>query len=613
MFPIFYRYPAMTCLKLGHGLSYRPLAFPKRFQRPLTATPSLGLASLATIASQSSSPTPSRPVLAASYPDNDLFNHTTGRWMYNEGKQLSSRFQYFDVEQLKRAACTALGATTCSKIEKIAEGFNKVFRLHFEGGKTAIARVPSQTLLGNAPAITASEVATMEFMRLHDSLIIPRVYASSSTFSNAVQSPYILMEDIAGVPMLHDWYEIRGDPVGKALHTFANDIKRMSIPVFSQIGSIYFKEDLPLDLQSRPLFRNDLYEDDLIERFQPAVDKFRVGPIADRLWWRTMHDDIDADRGPWNDISDMLLAAVRLEERAIHKYKANPSLLSSTYTNSLQELEHVEQLLQKAALLAPSISGALRQHSFAGDHLADNVAVHANLNAGNIMVPRDDGENTVTRFKNLTYIDWQGTSILPLVLQLDIPALVEYNGALLKVPFDFRDEIPWPEGMDQLSEADQDFVRAHHRLASRERAYKSIFVPGFAPFAATHSHCLYPFVSQLPTRILRAVADGPVLLRECLIGFYERWDEEECHGPCPISFTDDEIKLHMVELDVRENYNCNREKITTAMGADIDGKVDNANYARAQMVMKATRAQWDPPRCGGPFPLDEGKWSFFLT
>ncbi|KAF9479942.1 protein kinase subdomain-containing protein PKL/CAK/Fmp29 [Pholiota conissans] len=598
-------------------------AFPQIFRRlskislasfhPTSVTDN-ELTSLAPVPQPTSLPTPSCLSLIDSY-HNDLFNNSTGRWLYNEEKELASRYQYFDVEQLKHAACDALGSQKCLKLNKIAEGsYNKVFRMYFEDGRTAIARIPSSNLLGNASMITASEVATMEFMRLHDGLIVPLIYAYSKEPSNPVRSPYIIMEDIKGAPMLDDWYELRGDPVRAALFTFANDVKRMNIPVFSQIGSIYFKEDLSLDLQRRPLFlKDDYYDASTIENFRPAVDRFRVGPISDRLWWRTMHDDVDADRGPWNNIADMLLAAIHLEESAILKYKAAPALLSLTRTISLQNLTLVEELLKKAALLAPSISLALQGHRFAGERLAHNVAVHADLSSNNIMVPRDDGTNTVDRFKRLTYIDWQGTSVLPSVLQSDIPALVQYNGNVFKIPADFRKDVPWPEGMDQLGEAEQEIIRAQHRLATRERAYRGALWPKLAPFAATHSHCIYPWITQLPTRILRGVADGPILLRECLINFCQTWDAEECHGPCPISFTNEEIVAHVKELNAHQQYEYNRDQIIGALDADMDGWVSNENYERAQMIVKATREQWDETYCGGPFPLEDGRWSFFLT
>jgi hypothetical protein len=71
--------------------------------------------------------------------DEDLFRYTSGRWLCNEqtGKlcnaqdllitdtsylELSFRSKQFDIEALKRVAAKAVGANSCNKFEKFAEG-----------------------------------------------------------------------------------------------------------------------------------------------------------------------------------------------------------------------------------------------------------------------------------------------------------------------------------------------------------------------------------------------------------------------------------------------------------------------------------------------------------
>jgi len=124
--------------------------------------------------------------------------------------------------------------------------------------------------------VTASEVATMEFMRLHTTFDVPAVYAWSKNPANPVRSEYILMEDVRGVPLMESWYSISGSPVSTAVLRLVNNVYSMSTVLFSQIGSIYFKEDLPQELQSRPLFGSTI-----VEQFRPAESQFRIGPIAD--------------------------------------------------------------------------------------------------------------------------------------------------------------------------------------------------------------------------------------------------------------------------------------------------------------------------------------------
>ncbi|EFI27472.1 protein kinase subdomain-containing protein PKL/CAK/Fmp29 [Coprinopsis cinerea okayama7 len=553
-----------------------------------------------------------RRLVTSSCLQNPLFSYSTGRWLYNEKDQLAVRHVPFNVDALKEAACSALGKSSCTSFEKIAEGsYNKVFRMYFEDGKTAIARIPSLRLLGNASMITASEVATMEFMRLYRSFHIPLVYSWSKDLDGPVKSPYIIMEDIEGVPLLHDWYKIRGDPVRHAMRRFVTDVRQMLCIPFDQIGGLYFKEDLPPHLQERPLFSPALYQTETaLKMFEPAIDRFRVGPIPDYTWWRTMHDEVGADRGPWKDIGDMLIAAVNLEKSAIAKYRRNPSILKKTETTSLEELDVLEGLLEKVVTLAPSLALAL---SNIPDFINFNVAVHADLGPNNAMVPADNGTNTLSRFDQFTYIDWQGTSILPFPFHCHIPELVQYNGDIIKVPDEYINQIPIPEGLDQLPEDQREYIMAHHRLATRELAFKNAMLDNFHPWAAANAHCLFPYITQLPDRVLRGVTHGPILLRECLMRISSEWDEEQCDGPCPISFTEDEIAAHDRAAVFRHLYFVNTKTAQKRIDMDGDGWVPNEEYEEARARFEKYRESWDPKVCGGPWPFQDGGYSYFLA
>jgi hypothetical protein len=73
--------------------------------------------------------------------------------------------RFFNVQELQRIAAESVGADTCVSITKLAEGgYNKVFRLVMDIGSVAIARIPNPNA-GPAQMITASEVATMDFVR----------------------------------------------------------------------------------------------------------------------------------------------------------------------------------------------------------------------------------------------------------------------------------------------------------------------------------------------------------------------------------------------------------------------------------------------------------------
>jgi hypothetical protein len=71
----------------------------------------------------------------------------------------------FNVQELQRIAAESVGAKSCVSITKLAEGgYNKVFRLVMDNGSVAIARIPNPNA-GPVHKMTASEVATMDFVR----------------------------------------------------------------------------------------------------------------------------------------------------------------------------------------------------------------------------------------------------------------------------------------------------------------------------------------------------------------------------------------------------------------------------------------------------------------
>lgn len=94
-----------------------------------------------------------------------FFRYTSGRWLWDEEKQLQDRFTPFNVLELQRIAAGSTGANKCVAMTKLAEGsFNKTFRLKMDNGSTAIARIP-HPIAGPKYYTSASEVATMDFVR----------------------------------------------------------------------------------------------------------------------------------------------------------------------------------------------------------------------------------------------------------------------------------------------------------------------------------------------------------------------------------------------------------------------------------------------------------------
>ena len=104
------------------------------------------------------------PTVAKAEQYEPFFRYTSGRWLWDEEKQLRQRYIKFNVGELKRIAAESIGAKSCVEMSKVGEGgYNKVFKLVMDTGAVAIARIPCPNA-GPPVKTTASEVATMDFV-----------------------------------------------------------------------------------------------------------------------------------------------------------------------------------------------------------------------------------------------------------------------------------------------------------------------------------------------------------------------------------------------------------------------------------------------------------------
>jgi hypothetical protein len=93
-----------------------------------------------------------------------FFRYTSGHWVWDEEQQFQDRYKIFNVPELQNVAAKAVGSDSCVSMIKLAEGgYNKVFRLLMDDGKTVIVRIPNPNA-GPAFYTTASEVAMMELV-----------------------------------------------------------------------------------------------------------------------------------------------------------------------------------------------------------------------------------------------------------------------------------------------------------------------------------------------------------------------------------------------------------------------------------------------------------------
>lgn len=462
------------------------------------------------------------------------------------------------------------------------------------------------------PWAIASEVATMTAVGDKLNVRTPRVIAwskESDIRKNPVGWPYILLEDVDGVSLDKEWSkpDMRGNPVATLLLEVANDMHKMTAPPFSQLGSLYFPEDLPSSVP--PLTAPKFLE-----------KQVRVGPIADPLWWRAYHDEPHFDRGPWDTLEDYINAAVRLERRAVERHRENPSSLSYT-SSSLNDLAEIDHLLDKVAALAPHLQHVIEKASPFPERFMQYVLLHPDIRAQNLMVPRlsTNNENDVTRMKDPVFIDWQGASVLPLALQWCVPPLVEYQPRLFRqdgqplLEVNGIDEVPWPENFDQLHPSEQEDIRAEHRIATRNVRWNQAFL-AVQVYTYLLAFPIQEYLHMLVQGILRACADGPHSLRFLLVNIKKAWDQDpdSFGGACPYTFKPDELLKHEKERERLIRFEAALSQLVVRLRCSRDGCVDPQDYETSMRELVQARLEWDEGTCGGPFPFNDGQWGQYL-
>lgn len=191
-------------------------------------------------------------------------------------------------------------------IMSISGTFNRIYQLTMDTGVEVMAKLPFPNA-GPRRLSTASEVATMEFLRTRFALPIPKVLAWNASSSNPVGWEYIVMEKCRGSMLgMHADDASHSPSVVSSLARMQHDISSVR---FSRFGSLYFKGDVDEQLQDLPLYALGVPEDDYSQRF-------RIGPTVDRQFYRGTRANMHIDRGPCK-LTASLLTLVDQPESAL--------------------------------------------------------------------------------------------------------------------------------------------------------------------------------------------------------------------------------------------------------------------------------------------------------
>ncbi|PBK63876.1 hypothetical protein ARMSODRAFT_893613 [Armillaria solidipes] len=508
----------------------------------------------------------------------------------------SCRHVKFNVEALRNISSSAVGAKNCVLFESFAQGaYNKLFLLGFDNGTEAIARIPSP-LVGNTHMSTASEVATMEYVREVFGEPTPRVLAWSKTpkLRAAVGSDFILMERVNGVSLEDRWLSTFDADMGTALKDLISFDVQLHGRSFSQVGSLFFKEDVSPELRDRPLYLKEEHNN------EPAAEKYRIGPVVDKQYW--FSEQVAGDRGPWLDMTSFLqstcrLALRRAESQAASAASSHPrpsSLLSRSKPHDLPELR---RLLQQCISLAPHLNPS--EPALTAPRLT-----HPDLSRSNIIVAPTGAANV------LSYIDWQGAMTLPYIQGAILPPAVLYEGDLIPLPDDPFSMPVMPSAMPPELQQQADLEL---RLAKRHQLTSSVLLRRTPLRLATACVPHAQLLASLPETALRCYADGPQNLRHLVRELCDAWPfETDESTQCPVQLTAADLIRDEDEYPAFMRYQKRRDEFRCHIQCDPDGWMPEEHVDAMRRNWVTARREWDEEETT-PFPFQDGMWSFHLT
>jgi hypothetical protein len=219
------------------------------------------------------------------------------------------------------------------------------------------------------------------------------------------------------------------------------------------------------------------------------------------------------------------------------------------------DIASLEKYLQIAPYLVPR-----------DEFLSRPTLRHPDLNPHNLFVSED--------FTITGVIDWQHSSVLPLVLQAGIPATFQKFGdevsRSLKMP-------RLPESFETLGEADQQKALEQHRKRELHYYY---FISTFK-HNKPHYNAMKPG-STMPKQKLVEYASVPwegdnISLKAELIRAIQNWPvlaTDNANGSvptCPIDFPDGEVAECLSLQDEQYLIDVNMEKVRDRIGISTDG------------------------------------------
>ncbi|PPR07152.1 hypothetical protein CVT24_010700 [Panaeolus cyanescens] len=510
-----------------------------------------------------------------------FFKYTSGKWLHNQKHKEALRYRKFNIDALKEEVKRSTGGLAVG-MSKWAEGrSNKIFRVQLEDGREVIARIP-MPIAGPPHAVTASEVATMTFLRTRLGLTqVPRVISWSSQASKTpVGAEFIIMDVAGGIELADVWETLEMRQKATVVQEWVRFEKRV-IHAFERggYGSLYFRQDVPSDV-ARDIF--------LTGSSQPDSD-YVLGPAVPQQYWEDEYEipeGISRLHGPWPDVASYLKSITSRERCWIEKIAKRPTRKYTAPWELPAHLQipedhiHALNLYDKVAqYLIPSDQRLLRPTMTLLDSNMHNIFLSEEALA------RGDIEITGV-------IDWQQMTILPLYLTAFVPLFIRH--------------LPAKDG-----QTEEEFLKEKKYLTDVYRALYADTGVDYVWASALAVGVTRPAAQALPFAAQSCWHSGYADLKRRIVRMSFDWQKVAPGVECPLAsegYTEQD--LAQVREDDARWYaaEATLEAIEEEVGLRGDGSVSHDHYDTAvqinQELFDAWKASVDLQELGDVDPAD---------
>ncbi|KAF2827214.1 hypothetical protein CC86DRAFT_348483 [Ophiobolus disseminans] len=485
----------------------------------------------------------------------DLFEYTTGRWIWNDTLNHPERERYFNVSEFKCLATSAVNRSVedVVRFEKLGEGgFNRTFLITMNDG--------------------------FHFLR-KNGIPVPKIFSYSATSENSAGTEYIFTDLVRGTNLGDVWFDLSKKARMTVVTRLVELESRLFALKFLASGSLYYTKDLEVEINKVDVPTNDF----------PSNSGFCVGPDTRLNLWYGRRMRLDVDRGSFTESPAVLAAGARKETayleklgRPLHPFQR---LRREIYDyQRVSPSEHI-QCLHKYLQVVPHVGCArLTPHIIPNGNasLTRPILRHPDLQPNNIFVADDLSITGV--------IDWQHSAVLPLFLQCGIPHSLQNYGDKISESLTHPE---LPHGFDELSERE----RFEQVVLLRRRQLHYTYVMETAKLNPLHYAALSHAFSTLRRKLFEH-ASSPwegdnVTLKADLIELSQNWSSvisRTNDNACPITVSDHEvqecIRLNAAHVEADEQLQACRDVI----GIGSEGWVPLGQYdeiRRRESTLKA--------------------------